>query len=164
MPTPDPASIRRALRGGHEVPPPPPLELLDTDWEAWLRATHDSLWEWHKETRKPSWGTEGRVLTEPEWAAIERLIREHGLACEMHNACFGFGCGMAVYVEPPALYPGVPNTPERVLYVTQKHFGPGVRFDAGWAIFVQFTHTAENAVRLQRLGLPAPQAKSYYEY
>lgn len=149
----------------------PPRTLLATDWCGWLTATHESIWELHcdplshNHIAREGWYSEVRALSGREWHEIQKLIRTHGLICEMRNACFGFGCGMTVYADGDPIYPGIPIEPKFLINLTQRHLPGGkARFEDAWPEFVRYTHTADNTVLLARNGLPAPREKSHYEY
>lgn len=172
------AEMKRTLdqiRGFKPAGSKPPRALL-TDWRAWFKATHASLWEGHPTSFRANmsghtWETisyhEARKLSKAEWATIQRIIRQQNLVCSMRNACMGFNCGMTVYAEGVPVYPGVPVEPELLLDITAKHLpgeGYAVPFNEAFAILSAYTHTPENAARLARNGLETPRDKGYYDY
>lgn len=122
-------------------------------------------------------------MTPEEWSALQDVLRSHQaeIICELHNACMGFGCGLAVYEEPPRLYPGADLKPEFLLDVTKDHLpltvcdlrekderGSDCRdrtfFKDGWRAFSPFSHNDTNAAQLKEYGFEAPKSEGHYDY
>lgn len=183
----DVEALRKALSGRDHTPAtaPPPLDGWREDWQGWLKALHASVWETHIQHNvrhgPQRWSSEARRLTPEEWATLQEVLRTHKPICELHNACMGFGCGMAVYAEPPRVYPGADVRPEFLLDVTKDHLPltvcdlrePGERgadcrdrtfFEDGWRAFSPFTHHPDNARLLAAYGFESPKSKGYYDY
>lgn len=183
------AKLARILHGGSSTTPGgpiPDLEARHGDWQEWLKALHASLWQTHRDEWSPNpimrkgFSTECRRLTPEEWEAVQEVIRERKPICEPHNACMGFGIGMALYEEPPRISPGYVPEPEFLADITKEHLpltvcalreDPKDRaytdrtfFEDGWRAFSPFTHGEENAKLLVEYGFDAPKSKGHYDY
>jgi len=190
MGKPTPSDLAQALSGIYKDPvgEPPSLDLAASDWNGWLRALQHSLWE---TTRRPHSRNpyelrvtrETRRLTPEEWSTLQDVLRTHQgeVICELHNACMGFGCGLAVFEEPPRIYPGADLKPEFLLDVTKDHLpltvcdlrekgehGSDCRdltfFKDGWRAFSPFSHNDINTKRLKENGFGPPKSESHYDY
>ena len=185
-------TLARSQEQGLATSPLPGPLSPEGDPRAWLRSLHDSLWREHKDPgshnhiARSGWVDEARRMTPEEWETVQRVLTdEQGLVCQLHNACWGFGCGLTVYVEPPRIFPGLDEKPEFLFSVTKDHLPlegrtrevkvlgkkkpkvvPADRttFEDGWVEFSPFTHSEKNAKLLAEYGMEPPKAKGYYDY
>ena len=158
-----------------------PREGEKENWQQYLRDLHFSIWKTHRNplSRNPierGWASETRRLTNEEWALVQEIILEHKPICYLHNACWGFGCGMALYEEPPLVYPNTLVKPDILIDITKEHLPIPKReagstelddrtsFQDGWNAFSPYTHNEENTKLLVFHGFGKPKPASHYDY
>lgn len=134
----------------------------------WLRDLHEQIWQdrtqdWRGMSGRINqrvWSQEKRELSDEERERLFAIIEKHELVVAVHNACMGFGVGMAVYDTPQ--YPGV--EPRLCVDVTMKHLRDDMRFDEGWNVFFPFVSSEENQRLMAYYGFQPLRDKSYYDY
>lgn len=109
---------------------------------------------------------ESRTMTKDELARLMAIAAKHIVT--IHNACMGFGIGMAIYEEPEApTYPGVtPDPPKTLFFVTSQHItDKGGHFKEGWALFSPLALRPENVAKCKEYGLEIPENRpEKYDY
>jgi hypothetical protein len=126
-----------------------------------LTSLHKDIWQERHQSSPPyRWTTEKRPLTDDEWQLVFDCAKRDDVAVHLHNACMGFGVGMAlIYVAPTMAV-----ITATLIDVTNNHIGPEKRFADGWSLFYPLADTDRNKALLKHAELPELREMSYYDY
>ena len=82
------------------------------------------------------------------------------------TAQFGFNFGVTLYIEPPALFPGVKQEFEDIFFISGEFLPDecGQRFENAWRVLSPLSHNDANRQKLQKNGFDPPGEKSNYMY
>lgn len=78
----------------------------------------------------------------------------------------GFSFGISLYIEHPAICPGIDPECEYVITISGEYLPEeiGQRFEHAWKVLSPLSHCDANREKLSRNGREPPREKSYYEY
>lgn len=145
-------------------------KAVEPEWVDYLAALQKRIWSSIRTTFcacgcKSSFRHEVGNVTETEWKKLTQAVQEHGLVCEMTNACMGFGFGVRIYSS--RTFPG--TQAEHLLTVTTDHFDGSAKsradgYDGEWGRFEKLVYAQRNLELLEFNGFEKPRSKSYYDY
>lgn len=143
---------------------------MTADDAAWLQGLNAEIWK-HIPGTATSYGysTATRLLKKKELKRIFSLAAECPVT--LHNACMGFGVGMALWAHPQA--PGIDEL-DMLIEITNEHLAPveeyekrhvgHAQFKTGWGVFSPIAKSPDNARWLKMYGIEPVRDEAHYAY
>jgi hypothetical protein len=135
------------------------------DWEKldgylWIETWNSRF---QRNMRSRNWHV---CLSEEDWEAIKKIIREQKLPVTMCNTDFGFTVGMVIWKPAEWSWATMVEAPKPLVSISAHHLPdcPRRSFDFGWNEFSPLTHSKENLKLLKENELELPGGEGSYSY